>query len=241
MSGIVRVGQCKYINGKRIDPSYENFTNIVCLTKSTPYGDIGPYCLKNNQGQIMENIWQFSKIYESVPKSIQKYSRYQNFVIWDWPAEVHYKDNKPTKEYTRWRNTGMNNKYPVRYPVGYSHRHKCLGVLHENKLIDYIDSRKLVYGPLYCDLVKKTTTFKNLQKRLLKGENLLICEVDVAFQEGMEYYKTNYNVDDSFIENNTMIVNEQNFNIVLNDSKYRMGHGYFLAAALLNKDTEWLK
>lgn len=51
--------------GRRIytitDPSYEGFTPIICLTKSTEYGSLGPYELKDEDGRIMENSYQFSK------------------------------------------------------------------------------------------------------------------------------------------------------------------------------------
>ena len=56
MSGQVRVGRI----AKNKYPSYEGFINIIVMTKSSKYGDIGPYCLKNDAGHIMENIWQAS-------------------------------------------------------------------------------------------------------------------------------------------------------------------------------------
>lgn len=54
---MIRVGRCIYDrNGKRTDPSFEGFTPIVCLTASSAYGELGPYCLKDEYGRIMENI-----------------------------------------------------------------------------------------------------------------------------------------------------------------------------------------
>ena len=49
----IRVGTIK--NNKH--PKIPGFKNIVCLTKSTPYGDIGPYVLQDEEGRIFENIW----------------------------------------------------------------------------------------------------------------------------------------------------------------------------------------
>lgn len=43
--GQVRVGTCSFNKGQRIDPSYPGFTPIVCLTASTKYGMLSPYCL----------------------------------------------------------------------------------------------------------------------------------------------------------------------------------------------------
>ena len=56
----------------------------------------------------------------------------------------------------------------------------------------------------------------------------------MAFNEGMKYYKDKFGVKSNFIEKNTMKINQTNFDIVLNDTKYRCGHGYFLTAALLD-------
>ena len=57
---MIRVGRRIYTNGKFTDPSYEGFTPIICLTKSTEYGSLGPYELKDEDGRIMENSYQFS-------------------------------------------------------------------------------------------------------------------------------------------------------------------------------------
>jgi hypothetical protein len=257
----IRVGRCIYDrSGKRTDPEYPGYTPILCLTKSTPYGDLGPYVLKTPEGQIMENIWQFSKIYDSIPRSIQRYSRYDNRVIWNWPndtfTDIAVDGTKFIKpNYWNWRNTGMNATMPIRYPVGFSKeaRSSCIGALNmpanwstneytrldDLVVLDYIESRKQIYLPLYCSLVKSRPKFKQLKKRLEHGENLLIIEVDVAYQESLPYYKQKYGVSDDFIVNNTMEVNEESIKIMLNDTKHPFGHGYCLSMALLDKDIEW--
>lgn len=82
----IRIGRRIYKDGKVVDPSYPGYEPIIVMTKSTAYGSLGPYCLKNDRGQIMENIFQFSKIYETVPSSRQKYSRYDPTIIWIIPV-----------------------------------------------------------------------------------------------------------------------------------------------------------
>ncbi|KAL9649806.1 hypothetical protein ABK040_009620 [Willaertia magna] len=252
--GQIRVGRRIYNKSKFNDPSYPNFTPIIVMTKSTDYGAIGPYCLKNEKGQIMENIWQFSKIYETVPKAKEYYSRFDKTIIWQHPEEVHFKDNKPTKEYWLWREKGYNNKYPVRYPIGFKRQKggnsKCVGAIYnevdidsndkefnyEGKILNYIEARKAIYLPVYCNLVKEENQFKELKKRLENGENLLIIEVDGPHEEDLDYYKEKYQVEDNFIEKNTIVVNEENMKIMLNDSKHPFGHGYCLGLALLGLD-----
>jgi hypothetical protein len=253
--GKIRVGTCKFKKAGRIDPSFENYTPIVVLTKSSEYGDIGPYCLKNSKGQIMENIWQFSKVYQKVPNVSIPYNRFDKNSTWEYDEEIHMdQDKKLNKKYWKWRKTGMNFNYPVRYPVGHKVRHECIGAIfneenpskndspfeYNDVFLNYIESRKKIYAPVYIDLVKKENRFKSLQERLKKGENLLIIEVDGPKEESLDYYKKTYKVGDDFIVLDTIEVNEKNMKIMLNDSKHAFGHGYCLGIALLGKE-EWFE
>ena len=245
--GEIRVGRCLYNNGKRYDPIYPDFTPIIVLTKSSKYGSLGSYVLKDKRGRIFENIWQANKVYESVPATTQTYSRYDTTIIWQHPSEQHVditEDSYHLKNaYFAWRDKLMFCSYPVRYPVGYEHRHKCLFALAEDDKgdidytpLDYIEARKKIYYSLYINLVKKEKQFKQLQQRLSDGENLLIIEVDGPHEESLEYYKTKYQVSDNFIENNTLLATKENLNIMLNDTEHPFGHGYCLAAALQKID-----
>lgn len=127
---MIRVG--RVVN--RINPKYDGYRPIICLTKCTTYGELGPYVLEDDDGCIMENIWQFSKVYKNVPASKQYYSQWDDTVIWDHPAETHIdSDGNLTDEYWEWRRKGYNNKYPVRYPVGMKHRSECLYSFYNEK------------------------------------------------------------------------------------------------------------
>src|SRR4051812_35751014 len=92
---MIRVGRCTYTNqGKIIYPSFEGFTPIVIMMKShSEYYPLSPYFLKDDKERIMENIWQFSKCYKFVPKSVQRRSKYDNTIIWNHGSEVHLDDN----------------------------------------------------------------------------------------------------------------------------------------------------
>ena len=235
---MIRIGRRKYVNGKPIDPEFPGFTPIIVMMKShSPYGELGPYLLKNEHNQILENIWQFSKVYKIVPYSRQVYSRYNNKVIWEHPSEIHLNDdNTLTFEYYNWRDKGINNEYPVRYPVGYNYRHQCLFSLSSNlsTRLNYIQARKDIYLKEYLKLVVKQPTYQLLLNKLQQGENILIIEVDGPHQESMDYYKKTYNVGNDFIINDTILATKDNINIMLNDPKHPFGHGYCLAIALLN-------
>ncbi len=236
--GEIRVGRIIYNNGTPTHPTYEGFTPIVILTKSSRYGSLGPYVLENDQGEIMENIWQFSKVYKDVPKTRLTYSRWDSTVIWNHPAEVHVKDGKILDAYWKWRKKGMKNIYPVRYPVGWKDRHKCLYALKKKggKPLSYIEARKEIYLPLYAEMIQKQKQFLELKKRLKNGENLLLIEVDGPHQESLEYYKFTYDVNDNFIKNDTILATTLNIQIMLNDDKHPFGHGYCLAMALVGEE-----
>jgi hypothetical protein len=193
---MIRVGRRVYHpDGTFTDPQFDGFKKILVLTASSPYGSIGPYDLKDEDGRIMENIWQFSKVYSKVAKSKQVFSHYDKKVIWEHPAETHVdSQGNLTDAYWQWREKGMKNPYPVRYPVGVKDRYRCLyalameedGTISEK--LDYIESRKKIYLPVYCNLVKKEHQFIELKMMLDSGQDLLIIDVDGPHQESLDYY-----------------------------------------------------
>lgn len=245
---MIRVGKCHYQNGKMICPSYNNYTNIVVMLKSSSkYWPLSPYYLLDEQGRIMENIYQFSKVYGYIPNSLQYKSQYDRTIIWNHPAENHFVNGQVTNEYLNWSNKGKRAKDAIRYPVGFKHRHNCLFALAENddgvidisNQLNYIDTRKKIYVKEYCRLSKQIDIFKELKTRLDNGENLMIVEIDGPREKSMSYYKQKYGVADDFIQNDSMEVNQKNIQIMLNDPKHPFGHGYCLAMSLLDKDIAW--
>ena len=237
--GRLRVGRSLY---GRQHPSYPEFTSIVSLTPSgSAYGDISPYGLQDEKGRILENVWQFSKVYPEVPAVSIPYSTRSSQIVWKWPAETHVQNGQILPAYLNWREQGMSNPQPVRNPVGWKHMSTCLYAVEfdqpvspSNPPLDYIAARKKIYWPIYYRAVTKHPKFHELWSRWQNGENLLITEIDGPHQESLDYYRQTYGVPDNFIESNSMEVTPQFLNIMLNDSKHPFGHGYCLAWALLN-------
>lgn len=128
------------------------------------------------------------------------------------------------------------------YPIGVNNRHDCLYSLDDEKgelnptPLDYITARKQIYYPRYRDSVQQHPVFKKLQQRLNRGEHLLIIEVDGPHEDDLAYYMKRYGVDNDFITNNTMVATPENLTIMLHDPTHPFGHGYCLAACLLNID-----
>lgn len=241
--GSIRVGRTTYVNRRTYIPQYPGYTTIAVLTEKTnKYSAISPYSLKNEQGQIIENIWQFSKCYTTVPKAHIPYSSGQRHIVWDWPAETHIDaEGNFTNEFWRWKLTGENNSQPVRNPVGWKHLKECLFALEKdepisetNPKLDYIEARKKIYVPLYINAVRNHPLFLELKERLARGENLLIVEVDGPHQESLSYYQQKYGVGDDFIQEHSMPATEHNLAYMLHDPKHPFGHGYCLAWALMS-------
>jgi hypothetical protein len=107
------------------------------------------------------------------------------------------------------------------------------------RLLGYVDSRKFIYVPLYCDLVQGKAQFEELRHRHLRGENLLIVEIDGPHRESLAYYQSKYclerlGVDPEFIDaqNTVSATSVANMRLLLHDERHPFGHGYCLALAL---------
>lgn len=258
-SGQIRVGRITYSGAgdPGLYPSYPGFSPIVVLTRSSAYGSLGPYLLRDDRGRIMENLWQFAKWYPEIPTVSEPRSRFDSTTIWAHPAENHLSADfqgaektkwlRPNDSYWRWRERGMAANEPIRYPVGIRARSTCLGAIMsadsvpapgddvplDSWLLDYVSARRQIYLPLYCQLVRPQRQFEELKRRLESGENLLIIEVDGPHQESLPYYQEKYGVSPDFIEASTILVTPDNIRIMLWDTKHPFGHGYCLAMALL--------
>lgn len=240
---MIRVGRCRYgPYGNQIYPKFDGFEQIVVIMKShSKYNSLSPFYLKDDEGRIMENVYQMQKLYKEVPQISVPYSRHDKTVIWSHPAETHVNNRgEILPAYWAWREKGMNNEYAVRYPVGYKNRSKCLYAIPEydhTKKLDYVSSRIKIYIPLYCELAKADEiSYPKLRRMLAVGKNLLIIEPDGPHQESLDYYKRTYNVEDDFIVDHTMLANAENLSIMVVDTKHPFGHGYCLAMSLLGID-----
>lgn len=196
-----------------------NVLNLNCLNffeNNVMYGiplyQITPYYLKDNDGHIFENLWQYSKIYKNIEA---QHEIKAGKLIWSHPAEIHIKDNKLTNEFWEWRKKGWNNPYPVRFPNGFYGRHKCVCALWYNGQnwlnLDYISARKKIYCKVYAQLVQSTKAYEMLKQLYDKGQSLQICEMDVR----------------------PGLITEDILRKELNNPKEPFGHGYVLATCLM--------
>jgi hypothetical protein len=90
-----------------------------------------------------------------------------------------------------------------------------------------------IYYKNYAAYVRAQQKYETLFDMIRNGKNVSICEVDGPHQESLQYYMNKYGVSKSFIRNNQMDATRKSLDIMLNDTKHPFGHGYCLAACLL--------
>lgn len=228
MTGKIRVG--KYDYRTKTEPSTPGYVNVLIHTS----GDLSPYTMKDSNGCIMENYWQFSKVFPKVTTQRQPISTYQrNLIRWEHPAEVHVAaGGSLTLAYWAWRDKGFKHDKWVRYPAGYNHHKDAIGsvVLTPNgpnkyEIVDYLTARKLLYIPKYKEIAVNTIQFKRLKQMLDSGINIQINEVDGPKYDSV--YPYNETVNGS-IEITPQILKE-----LIENPLQACGHGYVLAGCLL--------
>lgn len=241
-TGVVRVA--KYYTG-RPAPEIPGFRTILIHVKNEGLGGaLSPYVLKDETGCLLENIWQFSKLYPRVEKQRTSMSRWQpNSIIWEHTEEVHMDpaSKEPTDAYWAWRHKGEHNPYAVRYPNGYYGRHKCVCSIwprdpkgpHER--LGYIEARKKIYCAEYARLAPKTEAFQNLKALLTQGVNLLLVEVD-----GPDPTLTYPPYDEISADSPGLLITEKTIRLLIEDERKPFGHG-FVIAALLMDGAKWMK
>lgn len=235
-----RILVAKYYPGKPV-PRTPGYMNIVIHTSGSNLGgDLSPYILSDEHGQLLENVWQFSKVYASVTaQRVPISQKRQDIVIWEHPKEVHFRNGQVTAAYWRWRCKGMTNQYAVRYPNGYDRRQACLFSLWPDakgdfQALKYIEARKQIYCGEYKRLAPKTPHFKKLQSLLSSGVNLQILEVD-----GPDPTLRFPPYDRISKESPGLPMCEETIRMLLHDDRKPFGHGYVIAALLLG-GADWL-
>lgn len=236
IGGQVRVA--KYYPGRPL-PVTPGFRSVLIHVSSTGMGGpLSPFVLKNERGQLLENVWQFAKLYSRVTEQ-RSLIKGTNTVIWEHPSEEHLdaETGEPNDAYWAWRQKGMDNSLAVRYPNGYHGRTKCIGAIWpgEPGRLDYIQSRKKIYCAEYARLAPKTAAFKTLLNLLEKGENLQLVEVDGP-DPTLKYAP----YDQISPADSGMLMNEANIRLLVEDVRKPFGHGFVIAALLLGGES-WLK
>jgi len=219
----IRVGKYDYKTKKEANTL--GYINVLIHTT----GELSPYTIKDKNGVIMENWWQFHKIWEKVDSIKQPISQYDSRPRWEHPSEVHMIDGIPTSAYWKWREKGFAHHRWVRYPNGFKNHGKTKGSMYDkNIMLDYIEARKRIYFTKYREIAIQTKQFKELKKMYNKGAKIQINEVDGPTFD-VEYP---YNL----CENGSIEMSPRVLLDLINNPKQAFGHGYCLAACLMDVD-----
>jgi len=250
----IRVGRIKYPDFK-VTPVH-GFETIYVMTDSFPgeFNILSPFAIKDEYGRIMENVWQFSRVFPIAFKKVRPRGFKDKKMATSSEELVSHTtpDGQLTDDYMLWRKTGCNYPTHIRYSNGLHDKTTAMYAYKEKEAIlstdtlatvrdkldsiklDYVESRKQIYVPMYIKIVRQQPMFEVLKQKLRDGKSLLIIEVDGPHQESLQYYKQKYGVTNDFITNHSMLVNQSNIDIMLNDPIHNFGHGYCLAMALLD-------
>ncbi len=122
------VAVAKYFPGKA-PPKIDGYTTaLIHIQANTLGGALSPYQLRDANGYLLENIWQFSKVYACVRAQRTPRHRFRpNDIIWEHSSERHLDiagDILPA--YWAWRRKGMQANDAVRYPNGFHGRREVL-------------------------------------------------------------------------------------------------------------------
>lgn len=243
---MIRVGKYDYKTKKC--PEIKGFINVIIHTS----GQLSPYTMKDSKGCIMENIWQFSKIWRKMYSQCQPISQYDDRIRWKWQEENHidvhrtksFIDVHRTKSsidvhetkssiekdilpaYYKWREAGFNHSRWVRYPNGYHHHKECIGSVYKGKIIGIVEARKKIYYRVYKKIAEKTRQFQELKKMLENGINIQICEVDGPnFLPSYPYNRT---------KENSLLMTPTRLQYLIENTDHAFGHGFCLAACLMD-------
>lgn len=203
----------------------------------------------NPGGVLFENFYQGCKVYDVLHENEVYPSRYHMnkpaYLWWKFTpmtptGDVLIDNSTNNKElnrelYFRWRNSLWACKHPIRYP-NRIHRRKntqfalCIDQHGNERRLNYLETRKEIYVKEYIRLCKKLPEYKQLLEKLKRGENILICEMDVpAINKRGEYGNNKHFCD----EHGTCHMSIELVERLLEDPSEAFGHGLCLAYSLL--------
>lgn len=195
---------------------------------------LSPYTLRAANGALLENSWQFSKVYTMVTtQNQQKHIPKRGLTkIWSWPREFHFDEHKDEilPAFWEWRKAGLANEFAVRYPNGYGGRTKCKfavftdthGTLHR---LGYVAARKAIYIADYRFAIMNNTYFIDLLTQWRDGRDICITEVDGP-SPNSKVLKDK--IVDGCVEMTTEILTD-----LVNETEAAFGHGYTIASIML--------
>jgi hypothetical protein len=246
---MIATQQIKSTTSKPVSLDTYETVNVLKWNNSK-WKNLCPYFLKtdgeeycyNPGGILFENFYQGCKVYDVVYDNEVYPSRYftnnPKYLWWKFEpllpsGDILLENNLIHYDtYYRWRNSLWECTNPIRYP-NKMHRRKhtqfalCIDKDGNETRMDYITTRKDIYVKEYSRLIRKTPEYSKLLTKLTKGENIMLCEIDVPANNKKGEYGNDCD------ENNICHMSIDKLEILLNDPSEAFGHGLCLAYCLL--------
>ena len=150
-------------------------------------------------------------------------NKYKGFYCFEnyWQSGKRYPDI-PAKTITDWWKKQTKGKR--RFPDGKNKNVLYAKFHHINDNLGYIDSRKQVYVPEYYELIKDNSVLIDLKNRLTSGESFTVYDFDGIRDN---------NGNPTSAEVNLELLQDK-----ILDTRTPFGHGYVVAAAIMDINPE---
>ena len=150
-------------------------------------------------------------------------NKYKGFYCFEnyWQSGKRY-PNIPAKTITDWWKKQTKGKR--RFPDGKNKKVLYAKFPHINDNLGYIDSRKQVYVPEYYNLIKDNSALIDLKNRLTSGESFTVYDFDGIRDN---------NGNPTSAEVNLELLQDK-----ILDTRTPFGHGYVVAAAIMDINPE---
>jgi hypothetical protein len=172
-----------------------------------PVNEIEIFGIGDQVSQNLENYWQYGKLFKELGHIDETGLITQQWYIFRSKGYAKVKGD---------RHPDGTKSNIVKFVDDRGNRHfqyyTAISSMYINNVLDYINSRKLIYAPVYGWLVVRTQAFKELKSMIDSGQNVQILDFDVS-QGSHEI---------------TLELLRQK----INDPTSPFGHGYVLAGLL---------
>ena len=164
-----------YVIGYR-DKTPPNGIVINTTSRSTDWSQgLSPFYLNAGHlygdyyANIVENAWQYSKVYEE-----------------------HLDGYDITDKYWKWATNGWSKNYGERYPMGKGA--KSLFSLWDGKRLGKVEARKEIYIPIYTRALEQSEAFKGLLE-VCEVANSTNTDIYLLDFDGFNHIKANISIE----------------------------------------------
>ena len=139
-----------------------------------------------------------------------------------WPSAGHIGDDgSPTAAWYAFRERGYAAAKAKRRPLPAKQYGRPTASFYNGRLMGYVESRKLIYVPIYRRLIESLPIIAELRKLLASGQDILVIDGDGPPKD---------------MYPNGLELNRANWDRMIDDPNHPFGHGYVVAALLANLD-----